>query len=91
MKGLLCHDCQHFHQHYIKDEECCASVRCGHCTYPRLKSRKPDTPACTHFAQRQPPATASWKSDVTHYLNSPLVRYILSLKSPPESENDRNE
>lgn len=51
MKGLLCHDCQHFHQHYIKDNEWCVSVCCGHCTYPRLKSRKPDTPACNHFVQ----------------------------------------
>ena len=25
---------------------------CGHCVYPRLKHRKADTPACSHFREK---------------------------------------
>ena len=45
-----CGACRHFHQHYVMDSQSCMKVCCGHCSYPRLKSRKPDTPACGNFA-----------------------------------------
>lgn len=49
---MVCANCRHFYQHYVKGERLnfhpCNS---GHCSYPRIKDRKPaDT--CKHFDSR---------------------------------------
>lgn len=45
----LCINCEHYHQHYnVKGDK----VQCGHCTYPRLKTRMPyDT--CDSFLRKE--------------------------------------
>ena len=54
MEEPKCSMCIYFRQHYIHwDADCYYEVPCGHCVYPRLKHRKPDTPACIHFHSRQ--------------------------------------
>ena len=50
MEDPQCKDCKHFRQHYVHFLETRLSpIPCGHCVYPRLKHRRPDTPACVHF------------------------------------------
>ena len=50
MNTPTCATCIHFRRHYIHfDEFRFTEVPCGHCVYPRLKHRKPDTPACVHY------------------------------------------
>jgi len=51
MNMLQCKHCIHFHQHYILSSHRCSTVHCGHCTKPRIKHRKPDAPACSHFQE----------------------------------------
>ena len=79
MKNDCCGQCMHFHRHYVLDEQSCTAVCCGHCVFPRLKSRKPDTPACVHFekGERELPVSR-------HFLTLEILRWIQSLEFPPE-------
>mgnify|MGYP001864168692 CR=1 FL=1 len=59
-KVATCSDCNHFVQHYGRRNDIEARVagtrfyktNCGHCTYPRIKNRSPETIACNHFELR---------------------------------------
>lgn len=52
MSEPTCKDCQYFRQHYVLFlDDRFTAVPCGHCVYPRLKHRKPDTFACVNFNQ----------------------------------------
>lgn len=51
MEKDSCQNCRHFRQHYVSDGKRYDPAYCGHCVYPRVKTRKPDTPACIHFVQ----------------------------------------
>ena len=53
MKEAYCKDCIHFRQHYIRFGYRYDVVSCGHCVYPRLKHRKPNNDACSHFRPRK--------------------------------------
>lgn len=45
----LCINCQHFYQHYNAKGH---QVQCGHCDYPRVKTRMPYD-ICGHFQRRE--------------------------------------
>ena len=47
-----CKTCKHFRQHYVQYGRRYDWANCGHCVYPRLKTRAPDTPACGHYRPR---------------------------------------
>ncbi len=49
----ICENCKHYIQHYVRHGRGYIIVYCGHCRYPRLKHRKPDTPACAHYKQKE--------------------------------------
>lgn len=52
---MECKDCQYFFQHYVsRKKDCYVSVHCGHCVYPFIKHRKPDSPAWKNFEQKKP-------------------------------------
>lgn len=54
MQEPTCSNCAHFRRHYIRFHEFrFTEVPCGHCVHPRLKHRRPDTPACVHFQQKE--------------------------------------
>ena len=48
-----CEKCKHFVQHFSKYKGNYMKAYCGRCIHPRMKPRKPDTPACRHFAPRE--------------------------------------
>ena len=48
----ICENCKYYIQHYVRHGRGYGIVYCGHCCYPRLKSRKPDTPACKHYKEK---------------------------------------
>ena len=55
-----CRDCEYFKQHYVFATAPCRDsidgftpVNYGHCTYPRLKNRKPGDKACQFFEARK--------------------------------------
>lgn len=49
---LVCRNCRHFRQHYIQLGRRYVTTNCGHCVYPRLKSRRPDD-SCARWALRE--------------------------------------
>ena len=54
MNDPTCQDCKHFRQHYVHIfDEYYHTIPCGHCVYPRLKHRRPDTLACVHFTSKE--------------------------------------
>jgi len=49
----VCKGCRYFKQHYVRAPRSgYMSTDCGHCSNPRLREKKPDTPACTRFSKR---------------------------------------
>ena len=38
----VCCTCAHYAQHYRKSNRGYSPVDCGHCSFPRVKNRKPD-------------------------------------------------
>lgn len=54
MEDPTCKDCVHFRQHYVHFYEMrYDKVPCGHCVFPRLKHRTPDTFACAYFKKKE--------------------------------------
>ena len=53
VKVMECKDCFYFRQHYVKRDNIFLEAGCGHCKYPRLKSRRPETPACGNFKPKE--------------------------------------
>ena len=54
MEELICKNCIHFRQHYVPGGSGFMEAGCGHCVYPRLKHRKPDTFGCANFERKEP-------------------------------------
>lgn len=48
-----CQDCKYFIQHYVNVGGAFRPTYDGHCRSPRLRDKKPDTPACHRFVQRE--------------------------------------
>ena len=50
MKALVnCETCEHFMQHYVRISSKFSIIPMGHCTFPRIKARKNDAPACENY------------------------------------------
>jgi len=49
MDEYCCKTCLYYRQHYTFDQRKIFLVNCGHCTCQRVKMKKPDTKACTHY------------------------------------------
>ena len=86
METQICKNCTHFRQHYTVDAEHYSALNCGHCTWPRIKHRKPDSKACEHFVlQTEPPLLPNRRS-VVHFLHTRFLEYIMEMPLPPERE-----
>lgn len=86
MNEPVCKTCIHYRQHYVLDEQRCTSVNCGHCIYPRVKHREPNTKACQHYDQRTEPPSLPDRNHVLHFLTTEFLQYILNLDLPPEQK-----
>ena len=45
----ICGTCKHFVQHYDKFGRSFRPLACGHCTSPRCRDKRADTPACARY------------------------------------------
>ena len=84
MDEPTCQSCIYFYQHFTLDESRCTAVKCGHCRYPRLKHRKPDTKACIHYIAREKDPEYPDRDRVINYLTTDLLDYFSNLVLPPE-------
>ena len=81
MSNAKCKNCQYFYPHYVLGEQKIGWVNCGHCVFPKLRHKRPDTPACPHFVQGE--ADTARFAD-KRYLSKALLNYVLSLELLPE-------
>ena len=79
MEKNTCGQCGHFYQHYVLDDQSAIRVCCGHCVFPILKNRRPDTPACGNFV-----AGVRMLPESKHFLTRELIRWVQGLEFPPE-------
>lgn len=84
MNTLTCKTCSYFRHHYHIDEECYMQIDCGHCIYPRLKHRKPNTKACSYYQHRATPPLLPNRNQVVYFLTTQILEHILTLPLPPE-------
>lgn len=84
MDKLICKNCTHFYQHYTFDKRHIFRICCGHCSFPKVKKKLPDTKACENFIPAPPDEDAFAKKE---YLSKELLQYLLSLELLPEIED----
>lgn len=81
MDNNFCDTCAHYRQHYTFDQRKIFRVYCGHCTYPKVKRKRPDSKACDNYLLSK----AAEKPFVTReYLSKALLEYMLGLELLPE-------
>ncbi len=79
-----CNNCQHYLQHYTFDKHRIFRIYCGHCTFSRVRRKRPDTKACENYI----PGSAQEEAFVSkEYLSKELLQYMLSLELLPDIEN----
>ena len=81
MDGHSCRSCAHFRQHYTLDQRKIFRVYCGHCTYPKAKTKRPDAKACEHYLLSESVEKAFATKE---YLSKALLKYMLELELLPE-------
>ncbi len=81
MKQNTCMSCVHYRQHYAFDQRKIFRVYCGHCTYLKAKTKKPDSKVCENYMQTD----SNEEAFVTReYLSKALLEYMLKLELLPE-------
>ena len=81
MDNQSCKTCAHYRQHYTFDQRKIFRVYCGHCTYQKVKTKRPDTKACAHYLLSE----SAEKAFVTkEYLSKAHLEYMLKLELLPE-------
>ena len=81
MDNNFCKTCAHYRQHYTFDRRKIFRVYCGHCTYRKVKTKRPDTKACEHYLLSE---TAEKAFATKEYLSKALLEYMLKLELLPE-------
>ena len=80
MDQKFCQTCMHFRQHYSLDSRKFIQVHCGHCVYPKVKTKKPYAKICDHYQQAEPRSNAFVTKE---YLSKELLDYVLKLELLP--------
>lgn len=83
MEKKYCKDCAHYHQHYALDNRKIFRVYCGHCTFRKVRRKRPDAIACDGFTFASPDEDAFATKE---YLSKELLQYLLRLDLLPQIE-----
>lgn len=81
MAENTCNICMYYRQHYTFDRRRLFRVYCGHCTYQKPKTRRPDARPCENFVPAEPCENAFVSKE---YLSKALLEYMLKLELLPE-------
>ena len=81
MKQNICKTCVHYRQHYTFDHRKIFRVYCGHCTYPKAKTKRPNSKACENYSLTESAENAFVTRE---YLSKALLEYLLGLDLLPE-------
>ncbi len=81
MKQNLCGNCVHYQQHYTFDQRKIFRVFCGHCTYLKVKTKRPYAKGCEHYQENVCGEDVFVSKE---YLSKKLLEYMLKLDLLPE-------
>lgn len=84
MNQNTCESCSHYIQHYTFDDQRFVRICCGHCTYGRVRVKKPDAKICENYIQAK---SAAKPFATKEYLTKKLLDYVLRLELTPEIED----
>ena len=84
MEDKICKNCAHYYRHYILQKDCCMPINCGHCTYRRLKTMKPEKAACENFEFHDHSVDLPNRQEVIHFLTTDFLKKVLEKPLPPE-------
>lgn len=87
MGEITCNSCLYYRQHYVLDQRKILRIYCGHCTYARIKTKRPNSKVCEHYVYTSPDETAFVTKE---YLSKKLLEYMLSLELLPEITDLQN-
>ena len=76
-----CNSCAYYLQHYTFNRRNIFRVHCGHCTYQRAKTKRPDAKACENYTPSNPCETPFVSKE---YLSKALLEYMLNLELLPQ-------
>ena len=84
MNKKTCKTCAHFHQHYSLKDGRITRVFCGHCIYPKVKTKRPFSTACENYTYgpADEDAFASKK-----FLTKEMIRHLYEMEFLPQIEN----
>ena len=82
MEQITCQSCAHYRQHYVLSQDIFFQVHCGHCTYPKLKTKRPDAKICENYMQSEPKGNPFVTKE---YLSRTLLEYVLRLELFPDN------
>lgn len=87
MTQNTCGTCAHYRRHYVLDQRKIFRVYCGHCTYLKAKTKRPDSKICENYVQTAPDEEAFASKE---YLSKTLLEYMLRLELLPEIHTGEN-
>lgn len=85
MSTKECRDCKYFLQHYILGKNGLVRVFYGHCTFSRVKARRPYARCCENYVEGSP-ATENFASK--EYLTKKLLNHLLNMELLPPVQDD---
>ena len=88
MDKNICNTCVHYRQHYTFDNRKIFRVYCGHCTYQKVRPKRPDAEACAHYLLSESAENAFVTKE---YLSKVLMNYMLSLELLPQIQEREEE
>ena len=86
MKQDNCGNCAYFRQHYTFDTQKIFRVYCGHCTYPKPRTRKPDANICENYRRGLPPEENFVSKE---FLSKTMLEYLMKLELLPLIEESQ--
>lgn len=81
MEKKICKNCAHYCQHYGLNQRKFYLVYCGHCTFSKVRNKRPDATACGDFIPGEPDEAAFAGKE---YLSKEMLQYFLNLELLPE-------
>ncbi len=80
MEQVTCNTCGYYHRHYVLSEGKIIQIHCGHCTYGRIRTKRPTAKACDNYSLSDPPENAFVTRE---YLTRELLEYIMKMELLP--------
>ena len=81
MEQNICNTCVHYQQHYALDQHGIFRVYCGHCTYLKVRARKPDSKICESYIKTEHYEQMFVRKE---YLSKVLLERVLNMELLPE-------